>query len=96
MDEATPRLRAWDEMRNNPRREFAVLVARAPLAAAVARRATTSFAFRASHFAFCCAIVLHASDFMQPPPAFNRCQNLIPEKVNYAKIAIRMTVMNKV
>ena len=53
MDEATPRLRARDEMRNNPRTDWQDgPVARAPLAAAVVRRGMTSFAFRATHFMF--------------------------------------------
>ena len=41
-------------------------------------------------------IVLHAPDFMYRHPAFDRYENLIPEEVNYTKIAIRVPVMNKV
>jgi hypothetical protein len=38
----------------------------------------------------------HASDFICPYSAFDRCQESYPRKMNYTKIAIRVTVMNKV
>ena len=42
------------------------------------------------------AIALHAPYVMPPHSAFNGCRDLVPEEVNYTKIAIRVTVMNKV
>ena len=36
------------------------------------------------------------SDFKRRHQAFDKCENPIPEEVNYTKIAIRVAVMDKV
>ena len=41
-------------------------------------------------------ITLRAPDVIHPHSAFGRYREFVPEEVNYTKIAIRVTVMNKV